>query len=43
MESLIVVLDGVPLDADEPESVENFANHEFRLQKVVDAMQSVMT
>jgi hypothetical protein len=42
MESLIVVLDGVPLDADEPESVENFANHEFRLKKVVDAMQSVM-
>ena len=27
MESLMVVLDDVPLDAEEPESVENFANH----------------
>jgi len=42
MESLMVVLDDVPLDAEEPESVENFANHEFRLKKVVDAIQSVM-
>ncbi|HEY7709578.1 MAG TPA: hypothetical protein VIG57_06050 [Candidatus Entotheonella sp.] len=43
MESLMVVLDDVPLDAEQPESVENFANHEFRLKKVVDAIQSVMT
>jgi hypothetical protein len=42
MESLMVVLDGIPLDAEEPESVENFANQEFRLKKVVDAIQSVM-